>query len=276
MAVPPHSILTYNKAIPHGGETALMFAARVGDLASAKLLVAAGANVNDTDAWGVSATVLAAHSDYRELAEFLLEKGADPNQAAAGFTALHEAIMRRDEKMVTALLDHGADPNTPLRTWTPTRRSSKDYHFDPAIVGATPFWLAARFSQPNVMRLLAKHGADPLFVLHSDYIAEARLQHRTETTTAAMAATGMGGGTPWVQPARAEREALTLEAVKLTAELGVDLNAASPNGRTALDAAKALKYDTVVKFLVEKGAKPGKQGNQEAEQVSPKYPAPPQ
>jgi ankyrin repeat protein len=182
--------------------------------------------VNDTDARGVSATVLAAHSDYRELAEFLLEKGADPNQAAAGFTALHEAIMRRDEKMVTALLDHGADPNTPLRTWTPTRRSSKDYHFDPAIVGATPFWLAARFSQPNVMRLLAKHGADPLFVLHSDYIAEARLQHRTETTTAAMAATGMCGGTPWVQPARAEREALTLEAVKLTGELGVEVNAA--------------------------------------------------
>jgi ankyrin repeat protein len=276
MAVPPHSILAYNKAIPHGGETALMFAARAGDLASTRLLVAAGANVNDGDAWGVSATVLAAHSDYRELAEFLLEKGADPNQAGAGFSALHEAIMRRDEKMVTALLDHGADPNAPLRTWTPTRRSSKDYHFDPAIVGATPFWLAARFTQPSVMRLLAKHGADPLFVLHSDYIAEARLQHRSEATTAAMAAVGMGGGTPWVQPARAEREALTLEAVKLAAELGVDLNAASPNGRTALDAAKALKYETVVKFLVEKGAKPGKPANQEAEQTSPKYPAPPQ
>jgi ankyrin repeat protein len=276
MAVPPHSILAYNKAIPHGGETALMFAARAGDLASAKLLVAAGGNVNDQDAWGVSATVLAVHSGYRDLAEFLLEKGADPNQAAAGFSALHEAIMRRDEKMVTALLDHGADANAPLRTWTPTRRSSKDYHFDPAIVGATPFWLAARFSQPNVMRMLVKHGADPMFVLHSDYIAEARLQHRTEATTAVMAATGMGGGTPWVQPARAEREALTLEAVKLGAELGVDLNAANPDGRTALDAAKAQKYESVVKFLVEKGAKAGKPGRQEAEQTSPKYPAPPQ
>jgi ankyrin repeat protein len=276
MAVPPHSILAYNKAIPHGGETALMFAARVGDLDSAKLLVAAGANVNDADAWGVSATVLAVHSGYRDLAEFLLDKGADPNQAAAGFSALHEAIMRRDEKLVAALLDHGADPNAPLRTWTPTRRSSKDYHFDPAIVGATPFWLAARFVQPNVMRLLVKHGADPLFVLHSDYIAEARLQHRIEATTAAMAATGMGGGTPWVQPARAERETLTLEAVKLAAELGVDLNAANIDGRTALDAAKALKYDSVVKFLVEKGVKSGKPGGQEAEQTSPKYPAPPQ
>jgi ankyrin repeat protein len=276
MAVPPHSILAYNKAIPHGGETALMFAARVGDLASTKLLVAAGGNVNDADAWGVSGLVLAVHSGYRDLAEFLLEKGADPNQAAAGFTALHEAIMRRDEKLVTALLDHGADVNAPLRTWTPTRRSSKDYHFDPAIVGATPFWLAARFTQPNVMRLLVKHGADPLFVLHSDYIAEARLQHRTEATTAAMAAIGMGGGTPWVQPARAEREALALEAVKLAAELGVDLNAANPDGRTALDAAKTQKYESVVKFLVEKGARAGKPGRQEVEQISPKYPPPPQ
>ena len=66
-----------------------------------------------------------------------------------------------------------------------------------------------------------------------------------------MAATGMGGGTAWVQPDRAEREALTLEAVKLAVELGVDVNAANTDGRTALDAAKALKYETVVKFLVE-------------------------
>ena len=106
---------------------------------------------------------------YGELVEFLLEKGADPNAAAAGFTALHEAIMRRDEKMVAALLAHGADPNAPLRTWTPTRRSSKDFNFEPALVGATPFWLAARFSEPGVMRLLVKHGADPLFVHHADY-----------------------------------------------------------------------------------------------------------
>src|SRR5580658_760187 len=118
MAVPPHGFLPYNQAIPHGADTALLFAARVGDLDSAKLLVAAGAGVNDRDAWGVSATVLAAHSDFRELAELLLDKGADPNVAEAGFTALHEAIMRRDEMMVSALLAHGADPNAPLKTWT--------------------------------------------------------------------------------------------------------------------------------------------------------------
>src|SRR5437879_6004504 len=70
MAVPPHGHLDYNRAIPHGADTPLMFAARVDDLASAKALVAAGANVNDADAWGVSATTLAAHSGYGELLEF--------------------------------------------------------------------------------------------------------------------------------------------------------------------------------------------------------------
>ena len=80
---------------------------------------------------------------------FLLERGADPNAAAAGFTALHAAIMRRNVKMASALLDHGADVNAPLRTWTPTRALVEDFNFAPELVGATPFWLAARFSEPR-------------------------------------------------------------------------------------------------------------------------------
>jgi ankyrin repeat protein len=259
MAVPPHGYLPYNKAIPHGGETAFMFAARVGDLASAKLLLAAGANVNDADAWGVSATTLAAHSGFTDFVLFLLDKGADPNAAPNGFTALHEAIMRRDEKMVAALLDHGADANAPLKTWTPTRRSSDDWYFDPALVGATPFWLAARFDEPGVMRMLVKHGADPKFVHHASWVAEQGFgqRERTETTTTLLAATGIGTGKPWVDAPRAEREALALEAVKLVVELGVDVNTPSSDGRTPLDGAKAQRYESVVGFLTEKGAKAG-------------------
>jgi ankyrin repeat protein len=249
MAVPPHGYLPYNRAIPHGADTALLFAARVGDLESAKLLVAAGANVNDHDAWGVSATVLAAHSGFRDLVEFLLEKGADPNQAEAGFTALHEGIMRRDEEMVAALLDHGADANAPLRTWTPTRRSSKDLHFEPALVGATPYWLAARFTEPAVMRLLVKHGADPLVVHTSEYVTGGRYEKHTEKTNALLAATGMGGGIAWFDPPKRDREALTLEAVKLAVELGADIGAINTDGQTALDAAKKLEYKSVVDFL---------------------------
>ena len=63
-----------------------------------------------------------------------------------------------------------------------------------------------------------------------------------------MAAVGMGGGgTAWVPPERSQREALALETVKLAIELGVDVNATNTD-RTALDAAKALKCETVVAY----------------------------
>ena len=257
VAVPPHGVRLYNKVIPRGGETALLFAARAGDLASARLLVAAGANVNDADAWGVSATVLAAHSGFAALVEFLLERGADPNAAAAGFTALHAAIMRRDVRVVRALLARGADANAALKTWTATRRSSKDFNFAPELVGATPYWLAARFSLPEVMRLLLAHGAAGRVVHHGHYHAEEPVEPREHITTPVMAATGMGGGVAWVLPDRREREALMLEVVTLALDQGVDVNAVNTDGRTALDAARALKFERVAAFLVEHGARSG-------------------
>jgi ankyrin repeat protein len=257
MAVPPHGYLPYNITVPHGGETALMFAARVGDLASAKLLIAAGGNVNDADAWGVSVVTLAEHSGFTDFALYVLDKGADPNAAPNGFTAMHEAIMRRDEKVVASLLDHGADANTPLKTLTPVRRSSDDFHFEPILVGASPLWLAARFDEPNIMRMLLKHGADPMFVHHADYVAEQGFGQapRKETATILMAAVGAIRATPWVDAPREGREAQTLEAVKMLVDLGVDINAMGLDGRTALDAARALRYDSVTSFLTEKGAK---------------------
>ena len=245
MAVFPHGILDYNRPIPHGSDTALMFAARAGDLESARLLVAAGANVNDEDAWGVSATALAAHSGFRELVAFFLDKGADANADKAGFAALHAAIMRRDESLAATLLSHGANPNLPLRSWTPMRRSSRDWNFAPELVGATPFWLAARFAEPKLMRLLLDHGADPLFVHHASYHVGDPAQPRSDRTTALMAAVGMGGSgggeggvRAWVRAARVEPEARVLEAVKLAVEQGVDVNAVNTDGRTALDAAE--------------------------------------
>ena len=159
-----------------------MFAARVGDLASAKLLVAAGANVNDADAWGVSATALAAHSGFGELVEFLLEKGADPNAAAAGFTALHEAIMRRDEAMVSALLAHGADAERSASR--PGRRPAAR----PTTSTSRPSWSARRRSgwpraspSPASCACWSKHGADPLFVHHGDQVVEGRAARRSST-----------------------------------------------------------------------------------------------
>jgi len=269
-AVSPHGVPEYNREIPYGKNTPLMFAARSGDLESATLLVAAGANVNDQDAWGISAVMLAAHSGFDDLVQFLLDKGANPNTSGAGFTALHAAIMRRDESLVRTLLAHGADPNARLQDWTPTRRQSSDLHFEPELVGATPYWLAARYVQPNVMRRLVELGADPLFIHRSDRIVDGKegraYDHKQEATTALMAALGMGGGgNAWVLPERSQREALALETVKLAVDLGVDVNAVNTDGRTALDAAKTLKFESVVTYLESKGAKPGKTEKKEPE-----------
>jgi len=258
MAVPPHGLPEYNRVIPQGADTALMFAARAGDLTSAKLLVEAGANPSDHDAWGVSATALATFAGHGELARLLLDKGADPNNDTPGFTALHCAIMQRDEATVAALLAHGANPNAPVKMWTPTRRSSDDYYFMPALVDATPYWLAARFTQPGVMRLLAKHGADPKVIHESNYVQGEGYQRRKERTTAVMAALGMGGGTAWVPIDRADRNALILETVQLAVELGADVNVASIDGRNALDSARAQKYTAVVAFLESRGAVPSR------------------
>ncbi len=254
MASPPHGFPDYNRDIPQGGNTALLFAARVGDLASARLLVAGGADVDDHDAWAVSATVLAAHSGYVDVVEFLLEAGADASAADAGFSALHEAVMRRDQRLTAALLMHGADPNAPLTTWTPTRRASQDFNFAPSLIGATPFWLAARFAEPALMRLLAAHGANPRVVHDVHY--RTRFEMRHDATTGLMAAVGMGaaGVRTWVAPRRAEPEDAILEAVKVAIELGVDPNVADPQGDSVLHAAARLGRNRVLTHLVEHGA----------------------
>src|SRR4029077_16003640 len=83
----------YTVHVKEGGETALHFAARAGDVEAARLLVDAGANVNDQSASGISATVLAAHSNHDDVVALLLERGADANAAGAGYTALHAAIL---------------------------------------------------------------------------------------------------------------------------------------------------------------------------------------
>lgn len=267
IATPAQNHPEYIIDVQQGGNTPLLFAAQAGDLASARLLVASGADVNDTTAAGASVTVIAAHSGHGKVAAFLLEKGADANAAGAGYTALHAAILREDEELVGALLAHGANPNTPILKATPVRRQSADFFLAPAFVGATPFWLAARFGQATSMRQLAKHGANPLFVHHVAFWDELRgyaIGRVTEGhTTALMAATGMGHeicACPAEQvaaekPSLPESEARRLEAVKVAAELGVDLNAANADGNTALHTVAAKGYDSIVKFLVEKGAR---------------------
>ncbi len=256
MAVPPHS--RTKRDIRHGGNTALMFAARAGDVLSAQHLIVAGADVDDADAWGMSATTIAAHGGHTELVDVLLKHGADPNAAVAGVAPIHNAVMRNDHEMVATLVAHGANPNITLDTWTPTRRASRDLYYPAAFVGATPLWLAARFARVDIMRLLIDHGANPRFVHEAEYIADGVYQARTERTTTLMAALAMGGSPrfrPWVpysDPGTAESRALA--AVTLLADHGVEINAVDLRGQTVLDEAEAKQYESVVTLLLERGA----------------------
>ncbi len=263
----------YQVWVDQGGNTALMFAARSGDLRSTELLVEAGSDVNAVVAFGITPTIMAVHGGNAALVDHLLDQGADPNSAEAGHTALHVAILRGSDEAVSSLLEHGADPNVPVMRATPTRRQSLDYHFHQTLVGATPLWLAARFTEVDAMRALLDHGADPQFVHDVRYPIGNRERHSIEeegSVSILMAALGMGNrrlrresgpdrrgaeGSPAVyQPSPDAREALALEAVRIAVEAGVDLTIADSSGRTALDAAVDLGYDSVVAYLTEAGA----------------------
>ena len=268
----------YITEVPSGGFTPLLFAARVGDVASARLLVAAGADVNQAAPDGAGALAVAALSGSAAVAALLLDSGADPNAAGGGYAPLHAAILHRDPMLVEALLSAGADPDARVSASTRYTRDSADFFFPPWFVRAPAFWLAARHREAGLMRLLARHGADPLATHRPAYwtsdrrTAASRMWVEEGEITALMAAVGLGGRDPlWAVdhrarvaeatelgqgPDRAEAEAATLAAVRAAVELGVDVGAADARGRTAVSAAMSDGFDDVVAFLVEHGAAP--------------------
>ena len=244
-----------NYTVPRGGMTALLFAARSGDAESARLLVAAGADVNDALPDGASALIVAAHSGHRQAAMALLEKGANPNADRVGYTALHAAVLRSDVDLVKALLARGADPNTPITNGTPVRRNSQDFELPKTLIGATPYALAAKFLEPEIMQVLAAAGAD-------------RRRPMKDGATPLMAAAGMGIVAPAQDEKRGtdrrglaivdggivEPESRVLDTVTTALTLGSDLEDVNASGETALHIASAQGYETVVRALAEHGA----------------------
>ncbi|MCY3842178.1 MAG: ankyrin repeat domain-containing protein [Acidobacteria bacterium] len=238
---------------PQRGSTPLLFAARNGRVENARLLLDAGADVDEAAPNGQSALVIASFSGQGELAELLLKRGANPNDAEAGYTALHTAVSRGDLNLVRALSAHGADPNARLERGSRQQRNLNWYGLSGALAGATPFWLAAKYAEVEIMEFLAEVGADPLLAPYGNGITPLMAAAGAGWTTRSSNRRDQGIGVDAARLLVLAGERATWEGTRLALELGSDVNAMDFNGNTALHAAVRLAYPTVVDLLVDHG-----------------------
>ncbi len=237
--------------------TPLLFAVRGGALEAVKALLEAGANINDTLSDGESALIVAVANAHWELADWMLDQGADPNLAGAGWNALHQAIRERRPNVsfgtpgpiptgkvdsidvVKKMIAKGADVNARM-----TKNGMKDGQRTRLLrLGATPFFLAAKVTDVEAMRVLLAAGANPL-------------TPNAEGTTPLMVAAGLKIWNPGEDGGSLiGQEGEVLEAVKMCVELGNPVNATNADGETALHGAAYRGANQVVEYLVEQGAK---------------------
>ena len=239
------------------GFTALLFGVRTGAIGAVRTLLDAGADVNDMLSDGMSALVLALANMHWELADVLLDRGADPNLAGAGWNGLHQAVkLRRPNPLggtpapiptgstdsidvIKKMIVRGVNVDARM-----TNNGMKDGQRNRLIrTGATAFLLAAKNADVEAMRVLLEAGADPTMP-------------NLENTTPLMVAAGVyiyhpgeDGGS---LPGDADE---VLEAAKICVEHGNDVDAVDALGYTALHGAAFRGLPAVVEYLVEQGAK---------------------
>jgi uncharacterized protein len=134
------------------GMTALHWAVYQDDLETAQSLVHAGANVSATNRYGITPLYLACLNGNGALTSLLLDEGADANTAVrGGETVLMIASRTGRAEVVKVLLDHGANVN------------AKDRR------GQTALMWAAADGHADVVTLLVKAGADFVTPLESGF-----------------------------------------------------------------------------------------------------------
>ena len=232
----------------NGQLTPLLFAVREGHPDTVDALLAAGADINAPARDETTPLVSAVLNGHFELGKQLLDAGADPNLPDPRGSILHAlSWVRRPGSgrpplptgtldsldLARALLEAGANPNLPV-AWReipfevdlgivrPPSGISVGRNFL-SFVGATPFYLAAKHADIDLMRLLVAHGADPL-------------TPTDQGITPLMAAAGVGfwdGESPG--PLNGTPETTRLEAVQLAIELGNDIHAVTDFGTTTLE-----------------------------------------
>ena len=166
-----------------GGMTALLHAAREGQLGTALALLDGGADIDQVSANATSPLLMALQNGWFDLAMELIERGADPDLATntdgasplfavlqtrwgGKFTFQPQPRAQETQKtqhleVLNALLEAGADPNVRLTThlWYWEFTTGSRLGLD--LTGATPFWRAAFAQDLEAMKALVAFGADP-------------------------------------------------------------------------------------------------------------------
>lgn len=238
-----------------GGFTPLLFAARQGAMEAAKVLIAAGADLNAGDPeYGFTPLMLSLYNWHVDFAKMLIQSGAKVDAESLYIVTMmrsvedargeHRSSFSQDSlAMISLLIEHGADPNAAFRkALPPSPRGGAGSGGPGRGGGGTPFLQAAKSIDVPAMRLLVEKGA------------KATMYARDGTTPIialinGAAAAGEGGG---IAP---ERQPALIEGLQFCLDHGVDINAVNGAGNTALHFAAGLGADSLVQYLVDHGAK---------------------
>jgi uncharacterized protein len=275
------------------GLTPLMMAAQNGDIPMARMLIAAGVNVNEPGGDGTAVLPFSIVAGQPDFALFLLEQGADPNGAMNGVRALHAAVgnvntwldewTRKNGRLgrgglsaeqrlplVKALVARGADLNARITTsgmFMSYIGAPRKGAFEPFacgtgdLRGATPLWVAAFFANGNLGGSGSNDAGSTAGPRAADIVRlllEAGADQFLTTndgTTPFMVAAGLGRATFTPGRARANRSESAEDAVKILLDAGADINAVNEADFTALHGAAYRGLNEVVQLLVERGAK---------------------
>ena len=228
--------LLANKAHPdaresNGGQTALMWAVSQRQSAVVEALLGGGADVHAGSKTGFTPLMFAAQTGDADTTRVLLRAGARPNdpQPKTGLTPLMIASAMAHVEAVDLMLDHGANPNlVDTNGYSSLHRVVRDSDY-----GINP---GSRDAVMTIVKSLLKHGANPDIRLIQDKekaaeeIKNGNVQIEGKRSAVTVNEIVLQGAPPIFLAA----EVNNLDVIKVLVEAGADPLLASERGTTPL------------------------------------------